>query len=85
MWHHQVAPSKAKRGKTDGMTDDRQSDPYVALCFAGATINLTLTIKCINTNVYTIIALGCHCHTTESYLEVREPSQISFFSQTNTS
>ena len=30
-----VAPAKAKR---DRRTDDGQSDPYVALCFAGATI-----------------------------------------------
>ena len=33
-----VAPAKAKRDiQTDGQTDKGQSDPYVVLCFAGAT------------------------------------------------
>ena len=86
--HHYLAKNclhvyHQKLSVTDGKTDDGQSDPYVALCFVGGvTINLTLTNKCI---IYTIIALGCHCHTAESYLKVREPGQISFFSQTNTS
>ena len=31
-----VAQAKAKRDRHA----DRQSDPYVALCFAGATINM---------------------------------------------
>ena len=35
MWFQQK--QSVTDGQTEGETDDWQSDPYVALCFAGAT------------------------------------------------